>query len=84
MITGVGAVVNTAAVEPGSTVVVIGCGGVGLNVVQGARLAGADAIVAVDVQPAKLELARRLGATHVAVAGRRRRAARSSTPPATG
>src|SRR4051794_19993269 len=60
VITGVGAVVNTAAVEPGSTVVVIGCGGVGLNVVQGARLAGAGAIVAVDVQPAKLELARRL------------------------
>ena len=66
VITGVGAVINTAAVEPGSTVVVIGCGGVGLNVVQGARLAGADVIVAVDVQPAKLELARRLGATHVA------------------
>ena len=69
VITGVGAVVNTAAVEPGSTVVVIGCGGVGLNVVQGARLAGAGSIVAVDVQPAKLELARRLGATHVAVPG---------------
>jgi Zn-dependent alcohol dehydrogenase len=69
VITGVGAVVNTAAVEPGSTVVVIGCGGVGLNVVQGARLAGAGAIVAVDVQPAKLDLARRLGANHVAVAG---------------
>ena len=69
VITGVGAVVNTAAVEPGSTVVVIGCGGVGLNVVQGARLAGARAIVAVDVQPAKLDLARRLGATHVAVPG---------------
>jgi Zn-dependent alcohol dehydrogenase len=69
VITGVGAVVNTAQVEPGSTVVVIGCGGVGLNVVQGARLAGALAIVAVDVQPAKLALARRLGATEVAVAG---------------
>jgi S-(hydroxymethyl)glutathione dehydrogenase / alcohol dehydrogenase len=69
VITGVGAVVNTAAVEPGSTVVVIGCGGVGLNVVQGARLAGATTIVAVDVQPTKLDLARRLGATHVAQAG---------------
>jgi Zn-dependent alcohol dehydrogenase len=69
VITGVGAVVNTAAVEPGSTVVVIGCGGVGLNVVQGARMAGAAAIVAVDVQPAKLALAGRLGATEVAVAG---------------
>jgi Zn-dependent alcohol dehydrogenase len=66
VITGVGAVINTAGVEPGSTVVVVGCGGVGLNVVQGARLAGADVIVAVDMQAAKLELARRLGATHVA------------------
>lgn len=70
VITGVGAVVNTAAVEPGSTVVVIGCGGVGLNIVQGARLAQAGVIVAVDVQPAKLDLARQLGATHVAVPGR--------------
>jgi Zn-dependent alcohol dehydrogenase len=64
VITGVGAALNTAAVEPGSTVVVIGCGGVGLNVVQGARLAGAATIVAVDPQPSKWELARRLGATH--------------------
>jgi len=69
VITGVGAVVNTAGVEPGSMVVVIGCGGVGLNVVQGARLARAGAILAVDVQPAKLDLARRLGATQVAVPG---------------
>jgi S-(hydroxymethyl)glutathione dehydrogenase/alcohol dehydrogenase len=66
VITGVGAVVNTAAVEPGSTVVVIGCGGVGLNVLQGAQLAGAAVIVAVDLQPAKLELALTLGATHTA------------------
>jgi len=66
VITGVGAVLNTAHVEPGSTVVVIGCGGVGLNVVQGAVLAGASTVIAVDLQPAKLELARRLGATHVA------------------
>jgi Zn-dependent alcohol dehydrogenase len=64
VITGVGAVLNTARVEPGSSVVVLGCGGVGLNVVQGAALAKAAMIVAVDVQPAKLELALRLGATH--------------------
>ncbi|WP_223693006.1 alcohol dehydrogenase catalytic domain-containing protein [Leifsonia poae] len=61
--TGVGAVTNTAAVEPGSLVVVIGCGGVGLSVVQGARLAGAERIVAVDVRAEKTALARRLGAT---------------------
>jgi S-(hydroxymethyl)glutathione dehydrogenase/alcohol dehydrogenase len=61
--TGVGAVTNTAKVEPGSTVVVIGCGGVGLNVVQGARLAGASRIVAIDMLPAKTELAARFGAT---------------------
>jgi Zn-dependent alcohol dehydrogenase len=66
VITGIGAVLNTAAVEPGSAVVVIGCGGVGLNVVQGARLAAAGVIVAVDPQASKLELARRLGATHTA------------------
>ena len=61
--TGVGAVVNTARVRPGETVVVIGCGGVGLSVVQGARIAGASRIVAVDVLPAKLALAAELGAT---------------------
>ncbi len=61
--TGVGAVRNTAGVEPGSTVAVIGCGGVGLACVQGARLAGASRIVAVDVVAEKLELARKLGAT---------------------
>lgn len=63
--TGVGAVTKTANVQPGSTVAVIGCGGVGLNCVQGARLAGAARIVAVDIMPEKLELARRLGATDV-------------------
>jgi S-(hydroxymethyl)glutathione dehydrogenase / alcohol dehydrogenase len=68
-LTGVGAVLNTAAVEPGASVVVIGCGGVGLNVVQGARLAGAETIVAVDTRPEKLELAERLGATATVVAG---------------
>ncbi|HEX9551770.1 MAG TPA: Zn-dependent alcohol dehydrogenase [Streptosporangiaceae bacterium] len=61
--TGVGAVTNTAAVEQGATVAVIGCGGVGLSVVQGARLAGASRIVAVDLWPEKTALARRLGAT---------------------
>ncbi len=61
--TGVGAVLNTAAVEPDAIVAVIGCGGVGLSVVQGARLAGASRIVAVDLRPEKTELAARLGAT---------------------
>lgn len=65
VITGVGAVTNTAGVEPDSTVVVVGCGGVGLNVLQGARLAGASVIVAVDFQASKLEAARSLAATHV-------------------
>jgi S-(hydroxymethyl)glutathione dehydrogenase/alcohol dehydrogenase len=61
--TGVGAALNTARVRPGETVAVVGCGGVGLNVVQGARIAGAATIVAIDVVAAKLELARELGAT---------------------
>ena len=61
--TGVGAVLNTAAVEPGSTVAVIGCGGVGLNVVQGARLAAAERIVAIDVRPEKTATALQFGAT---------------------
>jgi S-(hydroxymethyl)glutathione dehydrogenase/alcohol dehydrogenase len=61
--TGVGAVLNTAAVEPGSTVVVIGCGGFGLNVVQGAKLAGAERIVAIDVNADKTALAAQFGAT---------------------
>jgi S-(hydroxymethyl)glutathione dehydrogenase/alcohol dehydrogenase len=61
--TGVGAVRNTAQVEPGSSVVVLGCGGVGLSVVQGARLAGAGRIVAVDLRADKTALALTLGAT---------------------
>lgn len=61
--TGIGAIRNTAGVEPGSTVVVIGCGGVGLSVVQGARLAGAERIIAVDLKQEKVDLARTLGAT---------------------
>jgi S-(hydroxymethyl)glutathione dehydrogenase / alcohol dehydrogenase len=63
--TGVGAVTSTAAVEPGANVAVIGCGGVGLSVVQGARLAGAGRIVAMDLRAEKLALATVLGATDV-------------------
>ena len=63
--TGVGAVVTTAGVEPGATVTVVGCGGVGLSIVQGARVAGASRIVAVDTVPEKRALARELGATDV-------------------
>jgi S-(hydroxymethyl)glutathione dehydrogenase / alcohol dehydrogenase len=64
VMTGVGAVVNTARVEPGSTVLVFGCGGVGVSVIQGARLAGAAQIVAVDPLTEKHETAKRFGATH--------------------
>ena len=63
--TGVGAVLNTARIEPGSTVAVFGLGGVGLAAVQGARIAGARMIIAVDVVESKLATARELGATHV-------------------
>ncbi len=62
--TGIGAVINTARVEPGSNVVVFGLGGIGLNVVQGARLVGADKIVGVDLNPARQALAEKFGATH--------------------
>jgi Zn-dependent alcohol dehydrogenase len=61
--TGVGAVFNTAKVAPGSSVAVFGCGGVGLSVIQGARIAGADKIIAIDTLEAKLEMARKFGAT---------------------
>lgn len=70
VMTGVGAVLNTARVRPGDAVAVIGCGGVGLSAIQGARIAGASAIVAVDVVPAKLELAMDLGATETVLSGR--------------
>jgi Zn-dependent alcohol dehydrogenase len=63
--TGIGAVIRHAEVEAGSSVAVVGCGGVGLNVVQGARLAGAKTIIAVDVVARKLDFARSFGATHV-------------------
>jgi Zn-dependent alcohol dehydrogenase len=66
VITGVGAVINTAGVRPGESVVVIGTGGVGLNAVQGAALAGANPILALDTVDAKLDAARRFGATHTA------------------
>ena len=69
--TGVGAVVNTARVEPGATVAVIGCGGVGLAIVMGAALAGAARVIAIDLNDAKLELARDLGATHAVRGGPR-------------
>ncbi len=62
--TGIGAVINTAKVEPGANVVVFGLGGIGLNVVQGARLAGANMIVGVDLNPARKALAEKFGMTH--------------------
>jgi len=64
VVTGLGAVRNVARVKPGESVAVFGCGGVGLQVIAGARLAGADRVIAVDHVPEKLELARAQGATH--------------------
>ena len=61
--TGVGAVINTAKVQVGDNVVVFGLGGIGLNVIQGARMAGADKIIGVDLNPAKVEMARKFGMT---------------------
>jgi S-(hydroxymethyl)glutathione dehydrogenase/alcohol dehydrogenase len=69
VMTGVGAVLNTAKVRKGQSVLVVGLGGVGLSVVQGARLAEAGQVVVVDRSPDKLELARSMGATHVLEAG---------------
>jgi len=62
--TGIGAVINTAKVWPGANVAVFGLGGIGLNVIQGARMVGADRIIGVDINPAKAEMARRFGMTH--------------------
>ena len=62
--TGIGAVINTAKVEPGANVVVFGLGGIGLNVIQGARIAGADRIVGVDINPGRKALAEKFGMTH--------------------
>src|SRR5256885_10929573 len=66
--TGVGAVFNTAKVRPGASVAVFGCGGVGLNVIQGARIAGAERIIAIDANEAKLVLAKKFGATNALLA----------------
>ena len=62
--TGIGAVINTAKVEPGANVVIFGLGGIGLNVVQGARMAGADKIIGVDINPKRRALAEKFGMTH--------------------
>src|SRR6185295_2255482 len=65
VITGYGAVVNTAKVAPGESVAVIGCGGVGMAAINGAAIAGAGRIIAIDTNPAKLQLATKLGATDI-------------------
>ena len=70
VLTGVGAALNTASIAKGDTVAVIGCGGVGLNVIQGARIAGAKRIIAVDMVDSKLEMARQFGATDTVNAGK--------------
>jgi S-(hydroxymethyl)glutathione dehydrogenase/alcohol dehydrogenase len=62
--TGLGAVINTARVEPGANVVVFGLGGIGLNVIQGARMVGANMIVGVDINPGRKALAEKFGMTH--------------------
>ncbi len=62
--TGIGAVINTAKVWPGANVAVFGLGGIGLNVIQGARMVGADKIIGIDINPAKAETAKRFGMTH--------------------
>jgi S-(hydroxymethyl)glutathione dehydrogenase/alcohol dehydrogenase len=70
VMTGVGSVINTARVQPGESLVIFGCGGVGLNAVQGGRLASAYPIVAVDVADNKLDFAKQVGATHTINASR--------------
>ena len=69
VLTGVGAALNTANIMAGDTVAVIGCGGVGLNVIQGAKIAGATKIIAIDMFDSKLEMAKEFGATHTLNAG---------------
>jgi S-(hydroxymethyl)glutathione dehydrogenase / alcohol dehydrogenase len=69
VLTGVGAALNTADLHQGDSVVVVGCGGVGLNVIQGARIAGATTIIAVDMFDSKLEMAKEFGATETVNAG---------------
>ncbi|WP_426700855.1 alcohol dehydrogenase catalytic domain-containing protein [Rhodanobacter sp. Col0626] len=68
VMTGVGSAINVAAIQPGATVAVLGCGGVGLNVIQGARIAGAEVIIAIDRVQARLDRAIELGATHALLA----------------
>src|SRR5262249_54061432 len=68
VVTGVGAVTNAARPQPGNNAVIIGAGGVGLNVAQGAVLAGCEPIIAVDLRPSALALAQDFGATHTIVA----------------
>lgn len=70
VMTGYGSVVNSANLEPGSSAVVLGTGGVGLNVIQGARISGASMIIAVDINPSKLEMAKQFGATHAILANK--------------
>ena len=65
VMTGYGSAVKAAKVEAGSSVAVIGCGGVGLNVIQGARIAGAERIIAIDLKDSRLEMAKQFGATHM-------------------
>ncbi|MBW2275087.1 MAG: Zn-dependent alcohol dehydrogenase [Deltaproteobacteria bacterium] len=69
VMTGVGAALNSAKVTPGSRVAVFGCGGIGLSIIQGARLAGAAQIIAIDVADNKLEMAKKFGATHTVNGG---------------
>jgi S-(hydroxymethyl)glutathione dehydrogenase/alcohol dehydrogenase len=69
VLTGVGAALNTADIKPGDTVAVIGCGGVGLNVIQGAKIAGAGEIIAIDMLQNKLDMAKEFGATTLVNAG---------------
>lgn len=70
VMTGYGSVVNAAKVKAGSSVVVIGCGGVGLNVIQGARISGALSIISVDINEQRLEMSKQYGATHTLLASR--------------
>jgi S-(hydroxymethyl)glutathione dehydrogenase / alcohol dehydrogenase len=69
VLTGFGAATNTAEIRKGDTVAVVGCGGVGLNVIQGARYEGAERVVAIDMMPNKLDLAKQFGATDLVNAG---------------
>ncbi|MEX2233961.1 MAG: Zn-dependent alcohol dehydrogenase [Cyclobacteriaceae bacterium] len=70
VMTGYGSVVNAAKVRPGSSVVILGTGGVGLNVIQGARISGASKIIAIDINPQRLEMAKQFGASHLITAYR--------------